>query len=113
MDDFNSETDSDYTSYWRDWVSAFNLLPISVVRIFVKNEAAMTAVGLLDILVPPPSRTIIRQKLPARTWTETLLRIVSTDRQPLLGNVLPGKHSPSNITPMRMKTARGIFAVLK
>jgi hypothetical protein len=24
MDDFNSETDSDYTSYWRDWVS-FNV----------------------------------------------------------------------------------------
>ena len=23
MDDFNSETDSDYTSYWRDWVSLF------------------------------------------------------------------------------------------
>jgi len=22
MDDFNSETDSDYTSYWRDWVSS-------------------------------------------------------------------------------------------
>ena len=22
MEDFNSETDSDYTSYWRDWVSA-------------------------------------------------------------------------------------------
>lgn len=21
MDDFNTETDSDYTSYWRDWVS--------------------------------------------------------------------------------------------
>lgn len=20
MDDYNSETDSDYTSYWRDWV---------------------------------------------------------------------------------------------
>ena len=20
MDDFNSDTDSDYTSYWRDWV---------------------------------------------------------------------------------------------
>ena len=20
MEDFNSETDSDYTSYWRDWV---------------------------------------------------------------------------------------------
>lgn len=23
MEDFNSETDSDYTSYWRDWVSLF------------------------------------------------------------------------------------------
>ena len=22
MEDFNSETDSDYTSYWRDWVSS-------------------------------------------------------------------------------------------
>jgi hypothetical protein len=26
MDDFNSETDSDYTSYWRDWVSFTFLL---------------------------------------------------------------------------------------
>ena len=25
MEDFQSETDSDYTSYWRDWVSAFRL----------------------------------------------------------------------------------------
>lgn len=23
MEDFNSETDSDYTSYWRDWVGLF------------------------------------------------------------------------------------------
>lgn len=23
MEDFNSETDSDYTSYWRDWVRLF------------------------------------------------------------------------------------------
>ena len=31
MEDYNSETDSDYTSYWRDWVSGFFLsyLPIS------------------------------------------------------------------------------------
>lgn len=27
MDDFASDTDSDYTSYWRDWVSATFLLP--------------------------------------------------------------------------------------
>ena len=26
MDDFASDTDSDYTSYWRDWVSAFDVL---------------------------------------------------------------------------------------
>jgi hypothetical protein len=26
MEDFNSETDSDYTSYWRDWVSDVLLL---------------------------------------------------------------------------------------
>lgn len=25
MEDFNSETDSDYTSYWRDWVSWINV----------------------------------------------------------------------------------------
>lgn len=24
MDDYNSETDSDYTSYWRDWVGEFS-----------------------------------------------------------------------------------------
>lgn len=32
MEDFNSETDSDYTSYWRDWVSAtrFCSVPLCV-----------------------------------------------------------------------------------
>lgn len=25
MEDFNSETDSDYTSYWRDWVGPTSL----------------------------------------------------------------------------------------
>lgn len=28
MDDFASDTDSDYTSYWRDWVSALSLFDI-------------------------------------------------------------------------------------
>lgn len=27
MDDFNSETDSDYTSYWRDWVGTLAFCP--------------------------------------------------------------------------------------
>lgn len=25
MEDFNSEEDSDYTNYWRDWVGAFRI----------------------------------------------------------------------------------------
>ncbi len=29
MDEFNSETDSDYTSYWRDWVGHHSFLPFS------------------------------------------------------------------------------------
>lgn len=34
MDDFNSETDSSYTSYWRDWVcrSLFDVCIIVYVR---------------------------------------------------------------------------------
>ena len=28
MEDFNSETDSDFTSYWRDWVSAVYFLDL-------------------------------------------------------------------------------------
>lgn len=33
MDEFNSETDSDYTSYWRDWVGCHNFLPSSHIYI--------------------------------------------------------------------------------
>jgi casein kinase II subunit beta len=32
MEDFNSETDSDYTSYWRDWVSFLHLLELEAVE---------------------------------------------------------------------------------
>jgi hypothetical protein len=32
MDDFASDTDSDYTSYWRDWVSGFDVLVFPAVR---------------------------------------------------------------------------------
>ena len=32
MEDFNSETDSDYTSYWRDWVS-FESLFVGCLRV--------------------------------------------------------------------------------
>jgi len=33
MDDFNSDTDSDYTSYWRDWVGALLLRPSALVAV--------------------------------------------------------------------------------
>lgn len=33
MDEFNSETDSDYTSYWRDWVCAANFLALKLTRL--------------------------------------------------------------------------------
>lgn len=29
MDDFGTDTESDYTSYWRDWVGEFRLFPPS------------------------------------------------------------------------------------
>jgi len=32
MDEFNSETDSDYTSYWRDWVSSHLFQTLRVAR---------------------------------------------------------------------------------
>jgi hypothetical protein len=43
MDDFNSETDSDYTSYWRDWVSLFyNILACrKLVRMVLDKEVPM------------------------------------------------------------------------
>lgn len=31
MDDYVSESDSDYTSYWRDWVSAY-IKPATATR---------------------------------------------------------------------------------
>jgi hypothetical protein len=46
MDDFNSETDSDYTSYWRDWVSLFYTFTIcagvsKLVRLVLDKEVSI------------------------------------------------------------------------
>ena len=35
MDDFGSETDSEYTSYWRDWVSRQVILLFSAITFVV------------------------------------------------------------------------------
>ncbi|EDO04267.1 hypothetical protein SS1G_06750 [Sclerotinia sclerotiorum 1980 UF-70] len=37
MDDFNSETDSDYTSYWRDWVNGTTALEDNLLRFRFPN----------------------------------------------------------------------------
>ena len=33
MEDFNSETDSDYTSYWRDWVGDSFFLSFGIAKL--------------------------------------------------------------------------------
>ena len=40
MEDFNSETDSDYTSYWRDWVSQM-LLFLLFLFLFIDTYAVL------------------------------------------------------------------------
>lgn len=39
MEDFNSETDSDYASYWRDWVgpSLLGTLYVSALRLSTRT----------------------------------------------------------------------------
>ena len=39
MDDFNSDTDSDYTSYWRDWVSVtIDFINTQSLSLVLKNR---------------------------------------------------------------------------
>lgn len=50
MDDFNTETDSDYTSYWRDWVSEMRRsfdchIPVSFVA---EDEGIGREKGVMD-----------------------------------------------------------------
>lgn len=48
MEDFNSETDSEYTSYWRDWVGAYFLVSAAVVLCFGVAFSASSC----DMVVP-------------------------------------------------------------
>ena len=49
MEDFNSETDSDYTSYWRDWVGSLFLLVFYIFDcfLFARCELSSTQVKIL------------------------------------------------------------------
>jgi hypothetical protein len=49
MDEFNSETDSDYTSYWRDWVCSSNFLALSIsIDVFRVEKSGLRKGKSLD-----------------------------------------------------------------
>jgi hypothetical protein len=47
MEDFNSESDSDYASYWRDWVGAYFLC---------RNNSVFAGAQACGVLVSPTIR---------------------------------------------------------
>lgn len=53
MEDFNSETDSDYTSYWRDWVCAFFFLVTAspIFFFFFFARIGMDALTMENVLL--------------------------------------------------------------
>jgi hypothetical protein len=53
MDEFNSETDSDYTSYWRDWVcSADFVAPFYLMDVFRVEKPGLRKRKSLDQFQP-------------------------------------------------------------
>jgi hypothetical protein len=66
MDDFNSETDSDYTSYWRDWVSLLFTLsqhalacPKSAHMVLDKEGSVGTVLALRTSLLSNTTNAVI------------------------------------------------------
>ena len=48
MEDFNSETDSDYTSYWRDWVSQMLLFLLFFLLIIDTFTVLLYVMAVFD-----------------------------------------------------------------
>jgi len=75
MEDFQSETDSDYTSYWRDWVRTF-LLVLHTHYSLAGGHATLWSMGVgvcggvVWHILPrplrhqPPTRPCLRELLP-------------------------------------------------
>jgi hypothetical protein len=68
MDEYVSETDSDYTSYWRDWVSfrkmpslPLLLLPSRFVSLDMRR-AARTDTRLVIVHLVPRKRILLRDR---------------------------------------------------
>lgn len=67
MDDFASDTDSDYTSYWRDWVCTSPLLSCfsRLLDKILRNELCLhledSAEVAHDVVYPP-----------AETWAQSV-----------------------------------------
>ena len=52
MDDFASETDSDYTSYWRDWVSERVSCSFVYLCVFVLSVCLQSYCECLLVILP-------------------------------------------------------------
>ena len=62
MDDFGSESDSDFASYWRDWVSPCKLViclfSITWCR-FVPSSITVRTAGLSNLFLSLPPASIV------------------------------------------------------
>lgn len=69
MDDFASETDSDYTSYWRDWVG--HVMSLSIV--YLRDPALCLKLSLRSVC--PTHIFVNRCRLPLVSDFESLSSI--------------------------------------
>jgi hypothetical protein len=85
MDDFNSETDSDYTSYWRDWVGTslshvhMSLRPIPTPPWSSVRIPKMSSIWSRGMSMEPQTQ---------RRPDDGLARLVHVKGSPLLFHVL-------------------------
>lgn len=73
MEDFASETDSDYTSYWRDWVSRLRF-PLRQLENFEEGGA-----GAPDVLQTRGRRMRPHQQYEITKWYPVQLYSLATD----------------------------------
>jgi hypothetical protein len=69
MDEFNSETDSDYASYWRDWVSSDFLAFLHLAYCATPHESMRDQMGCLityrDCFIMPAGRRVRLSVIPS------------------------------------------------
>lgn len=93
MEDYNSETESDYTSYWRDWVGGrtFPLCSWQARSIFVPSCCVCFVAGI--------SFSICCAVEPGRVANLSLVYICSSSRASLDSGNRIGTHLPDPLAP--------------